>query len=170
MEHGCSICVVVSDNNDVIYSLMHKQEPECTQQREPPSLLGPEGGAEPHGRLNVASQKKTTNAYDCDFVKPPPSVMQIECPVCHLVLGDPYQAKCCGTNFCHSCSQLIQGDHTHCPMCREENFEVFPNKELKHSIGQLHVWCTHSKDGCRWSGELRELEHHLNEVGHSGEC
>ena len=115
-------------------------------------------------------RKKTTNAYDCDFVKPPPSVMQIECPVCHLVLGDPYQAKCCGTNFCHSCSQLIQGDHTHCPMCREENFEVFPNKELKHSIGQLHVWCTHSKDGCRWSGELRELEHHLNEVGHSGEC
>ena len=159
-------------SDDVVCCSIHNQEPECAPQKEPSLLLQPEGGAEPHGRLNVTvgSQKKTTSAYDCEFVKPPPSSIQTNCIVCLLVLGDPYQAKCCGTNFCHSCSQLIQGDHTHCPMCREENFEVFPNKELKHSIGQLHVWCTHSKDGCRWSGELRELEHHLNEVGHSGEC
>ena len=29
--------------------------------------------------------------------------------------------------------------------------------------------CTHSKDGCEWTGELGELEHHLSEVNHSGE-
>ena len=158
-------------SDDVVCCFIHKQEPECAPQKEPSLLLQPEGGAEPHGRLNVTvgSQKKTTSAYDCEFVKPPPITIQTECIVCCLVLGDPYQAKCCGTNFCHSCSQLIQADHTHCPICREDNFEVFPNKELKHSIRQLHVWCTQREDGCKWSGELRELEHHLNEVVHSGE-
>ena len=152
-------------SDDVVCCLLHKQEPEFAQQREPPPLLGPEGGAE----LHIACQKTTTSTYDCEFVGPPPSAIQTNCTVCLMVLGDPYQAKCCGTNFCHSCSQLIQVDHIPCPMCREEKFEVFPNKELKHSIGQLHVWCTHSKEGCRWSGELRELEHHLNEFVHSGE-
>ena len=156
----------VTRNDDVFCCLIHKQKPECTHQMEP--SLGPEGGAEPHD-MKVAGQKKTTSAYDCEFIKPPPSGIQTECPICSLVLGDPCQAKCCGTNFCYSCSQLIQADHTTCPICREDNFEVFPNKELKHSISQLHVWCTHSKNGCRWSGELRELEHHLNEVVHCGE-
>ena len=161
----CTIPHNTGAKNDVVCSLIHKQEPECAQQKEPPPLLGPEGGA--NGRLTIASQKKTT-AYDCKFVKPPQSSIQTECPVCRLVLGDPYQAKCCGTNFCHSCQQLIQADQSPCPICREENFQVFPNKELKHSIRQIHVWCTHREDGCKWRGELRELEHHLNEVVHSG--
>ena len=154
----------MTKNDDVFCCVVPKQEPECAQQKELSPLLGPEGGAQPYGRLIVTSQKKKTSAYDCEFVKPPPSGVQTVCPICILVLGDPYQAKCCGTNFCHSCSQLIQ---TPCPACRKDNFEVFPNKELKQFISQLHVWCTYSKDGCGWSGELRKLEHHLNEVFHS---
>ena len=162
-------CSSLHDSSDDVFCcVVPKQEPECAQQKELSPLLEPEGGAEPHCRLKVASQKKTTSSYDCEFVKPPPSVIPTECPICSLVLGDPYQAKCCGTNFCHSCSQLFQADHTPCPICRRDNIEVFPNEELKQSVSQLHVLCTHSKDGCRWSGELRELGHHLNVV-HSGE-
>ena len=40
---------------------------------------------------------------------------------------------------------------------------------LKQSLSQLQVWCTHNKDGCRWSGELGDLEHHLKTGVHSGE-
>ena len=107
--------------------------------------------------------------YDCDFVVPPASDLKTDCPICALVLRDPYQANCCGKTFCHSCSEQIQADHKPCPTCRNKNFQVFPDKELKHSLDQLQVWCTYSEDGCKWSGELGELEHHLNKALHSGE-
>lgn len=129
---------------------------------------GPEGGAEPNGRSQMAVMKKTFGGYDYEFVEPPTSIFQTECSICSLVLRDPHLAKCCGTSFCCTCCERIQAEHKSCPTCRDENFEVFPNKGLKRSLDQLHVLCTHSKDGCKWTGELRELEHHLNEAVHSG--
>ena len=131
--------------------------------------LGSEGGAKRHGRPKAAGQKETFGGYDCKFVKPPTSVFQTECPVCHLVLCDPHQTRCCGTNFCRSCIHRVQDHNKPCPNCRTNYFEVFQDKRLKRSLLQLHVFCTYSKDGCKWSGELAELEHHLNTVVHSGE-
>ena len=32
--------------------------------------------------------------YDCEFVEKPPEAIQSECPVCQLVLREPYQAIC----------------------------------------------------------------------------
>ena len=101
--------------------------------------------------------------YNCEFVEPPSSAFQTECSICSLVLRDPYQTKCCGTNLCYSCSEQVRADHKSCPTCRKDNFEVFRNKGLKRSLDQLQVYCTHSKDGCTWSGELQEFEKHLNE-------
>ena len=97
------------------------------------------------------------------------SAFQTECPICSLILRDPYLTSCCGTNFCHTCSERLQDEHKPCPTCREESFELFANKSLKRSLAQLHVLCTHSKSGCTWRGELGELERHLSEVVHSGE-
>ena len=116
----------------------------------------------------VTDWKDTFGGYDCKFVTPPTSVLQTDCPICRLILRDPYQAKCCGTDFCHSCIQHLPTDNKRCPNCREDKFEVFEDKRLKHSLSQLQVWCTH-KDGCRWSGELGDLEHHLKTGVHSGE-
>ena len=141
----------------------------AAQQKETPPTKAPqkaEGGAEPHGR---PQQEETFGGYDCEFIDPPPSVFQMECPICSLILRDPYQSKCCGTNFCHTCSERLEAEHKPCPTCREENFELFANKSLKRSLAQLHVLCTHSKSGCTWRGELGELEHHFSEVVHSGE-
>ena len=112
---------------------------------------------------------ETFGGYDCEFVKQPTSAFQTECPICNLILRDPYQSKCCGISFCHTCSEQIQDKHKPCPTCREVNFEVFPNKGLKRSLNQLHIFCTHSKAGCRWTGELGELQNHLRESVHSGE-
>ena len=125
-------------------------------------------GAEPHGSPYVAGPKETFGGYDCKFVEPPPSAFQTECPVCRLLLRDPYQATCCGTSFCHSCSEQVRSDNNLCPTCRKDDFMVFPNKGLKRSLNQLHVSCTHSKNGCKWRGELGELDHHLSQVIHSG--
>ena len=127
--------------------------------------LVPERGVEPHGR----AQQERFGGYECEFVEPPTSVFQTECPICMLVLRDPYQCECCGKSFCHSCSKRIQAEHKSCPHCKEANFKVFQDNGLKHALNQLHVFCTHSKDGCEWNGELGELEHHMIEGTHSGE-
>ena len=134
----------------------------------PPSItpLVPERGVEAHGRTQ---QEERFGGYDCDFVEQPPSAFPTECPICRLVLRDPYQCEWCGKNFCHSCSKRIQAEQKPCPMCKEANFKVFQDNGLKHSLNQLHVFCTHSKDGCKWKGELGELERHMIEGTHFGE-
>ena len=99
--------------------------------------------------------------YDCEFVERPPSAFQMECPICHLILRKPYQIACCGTNFCHTCIQLLQADNSLCPTCRNDNFGIFLNKSLDRSLKQLQVYCTYREDGCRWRGELGELDRHL---------
>ena len=115
-----------------------------------------------------AEQKEAYGGYYCDFVDLPPDAFETGCPICHLILRDPYQSKCCRNNFCQSCIEQVQADHKPCPMCRTDNFEVFPNKDFNDSLNQLHVSCIYSKGGCKWKGELGQLDHHLNEVVHHG--
>ena len=110
----------------------------------------------------MLTQEKPFVGYECEFVNPPPTAFQTECLICKLVLREPYQATCCGTSFCQTCIQRVQDNESSCPNCRAEDFQVFPNKGLKRSLNQLQVYCTH-KDDCNWSGELQELEKHLNE-------
>ena len=151
-----------------LHTYIHTQERKLAHQNKtPPTKVpqGAEGGAEPHGR----PQQETFGGYDCEFVEPPPSVLQTECPICSLILRDPYLTSCCGTHFCRTCSDRLQAEQKPCPTCREDNVELFANKSLKRSLAQLYVLCIHSKSGCTWRGELRELEHHLSEVVHSGE-
>ena len=126
-----------------------------------------EGGAEPHSSP-MADRKEKFGGYDTNFVEQVPSAFQTVCPICHLILRDPYQATCCGTNFCNSCCQQID-DSKPCPVCRDDNFKTSPNLNMKHALSQCQVLCTHSKDGCKWTGELGDLEHHLKNVVHPGE-
>ena len=147
------------------YTHTHTQKAEHAQQKKNlPSKVSAKGGAETHAP--DMSQQEAFGGYDCEFVEPPTSAFQTECPICSLVIRDPYQSKCCGTNFCHSCSERLQADHKPCPTCREENFELYSNKSLKRSLTQLHVLCPHNKNGCTWRGELGDLQHHLSEVVH----
>ena len=124
--------------------------------------LRPEGGVQKSQPKEISSQKEI-GGYECNFVDSLPTAFQTECLICRLVLHEPYQATCCGTNFCQTCIQEVQDNEIPCPNCRAEDFQVFPNKGLKRSLNQLHVYCTHSKNGCTWSGELQALEEHLNE-------
>ena len=130
--------------------------------------MEPEGGTAPTNSPEEGDWKGTSGGFNCTLVEPPPCAFQTECPVCCLLLRDPYQAMCCGTSFCYTCSQRIKAGNSHCPTCRKDNFKVFQNKGLRRSIYQLCVFCTHRIDGCTWKGELGVLEHHLNKVIHTG--
>ena len=83
--------------------------------------------------------------------------------MCLQTLREPYQVTCCGYSFCRVCIERIKTDNKHCPTCNEENITYYPNKGLQRSLNDFEVYCTHRDKGCNWTGELRQLENHLNE-------
>ena len=107
--------------------------------------------------------KKRQTGFDCEFLECPPTTVQSECPVCLLVLREPHQVTCCGYAFCRVCIERIQTDKKSCPTCNREQFSVFPDLRLQRSLYEFRVWCPHKTEGCEWSGELSQLEKHVNE-------
>ena len=126
--------------------------------------MEPKGGTKPTDSPHDGVPKEVSEGYDCEFVASSPSAFQVECPVCRLVLQDPYQATCCGTSYCYSCIQRILAGNNCCPVCRQDNFSTFSDKRLKRALAQLHVFCTHREGGCTWKGKLGELKHHLTDI------
>ncbi len=98
--------------------------------------------------------------FDCEFLEPPPENLQTDCPVCHQIIREPYQVTCCGNKYCQSCIQAITNNR--CPTCNTEGFSNFPDTGHKQSLYGLKVRCSHQKNGCEWTGELRQLNEHLN--------
>ena len=146
------------------------QEPtELAEQKGPSKAQLGSDNEKPHGDAKLPDGKQTFGGYDCKFVEPHQSLFQTICPICLLVLRDPYQSQCCNKNFCHSCIQQVQAENQPCPTCRKDNFELFQNKSLECFLKELYVSCRHSKDGCKWIGKLRTLQHHLSRGDHSGE-
>ena len=100
--------------------------------------------------------------FDCEFIERPPEAIQVDCPICLSVLREPHQVTCCGYSYCRSCIERIQLQKSSCPTCNATDFSVFPNKGLERSLYAFKVRCSHKKEGCQWTGELRELDKHLN--------
>ena len=99
--------------------------------------------------------------FECEFVEKPPKAVQSECPVCLLVLREPYQATCCGYAFCRECIEKVKQNNKPCPCCNK-TFDTFEDKRLKRSLYEFKVQCTNKQQGCQWEGELGQLDNHLN--------
>ena len=99
--------------------------------------------------------------FDCELVEEPPTAVQSECPVCLLVLRQPYQVTCCGYAFCRVCIDSVRKNKLGCPWCNGKRFRMFEDKRLKRSLYALKVYCTNKQQGCQWEGELRQLDNHL---------
>ena len=111
---------------------------------------------------NQQQADKRIIGFDCEFVKPPPSeFVQSECPVCLQIIREPHQVTCCGKKFCKACIDHNIAIQKPCPACNEK-FSSFADKSSKQSLYSLKVRCGHQKDGCEWTGELRQLDEHLN--------
>ena len=91
-----------------------------------------------------------------------PQELQTDCPICLVVLREPFQVMCCGYSFCRTCIKPILTNKMACLTCNEASFNAFPNKGLQRSLYSFCVRCIHQKSGCEWTGELRELDGHLN--------
>ena len=86
------------------------------------------------------------------------------CVICHHPSREPHLSVCCGHVFCRSCIDKVIAP---CPMCRDENFVTFPNKQLDREIKNLDVLCTNVERGCAWHGKLSKIDDHLR---NNGDC
>ena len=100
--------------------------------------------------------------YDCEFVEKPPKVVQSDCPVCLQTIREPYQADCCGYAFCRVCIERVKAAKKPCPCCKAKKFDKFEDKRLKRTLYEFKVYCTNKEKGCKWIGELSQLDKHLN--------
>lgn len=104
------------------------------------------------------------SGFACEFTNEPPECLQSCCPICLLVLREPYQVTCCGKSFCRGCVQIIETEDQPCPTCKKDNFNAYPNKGLQQPLYGFRVFCSNFEggSGCNWQGELGQLEQHLN--------
>ena len=100
--------------------------------------------------------------FECEFIEQPPKAVQFECPICLLVLREPYQTTCCGNSFCRQCIDRAKARSQVCPTCNGRDFNLFHNLGLQRSLYDFQVYCKNKSQGCEWTGELRELDNHLN--------
>ena len=100
--------------------------------------------------------------FECEFVEDPPKYLQTDCPVCLHIIREPYQVTCCGKSFCKVCIERVKAKNNPCPCCKQDNFDDFPNKGLQQPLYGFQVHCTNKETGCQWTGELRQLDKHLN--------
>ena len=110
----------------------------------------------------MASKQQLEGGYDCKFVEEPAKELQTECSVCLHVLCKPDMVGCCGEKFCHSCIEQVIEKKRPCPHCNSPQFDTMTDKKLERELCALKVYCTNKDDGCRWVGELRDLEKHRN--------
>ena len=99
--------------------------------------------------------------YDVKLVEEPNVPLKTECLICQLTLRDPYETECCNTFVCKICVEEYKRRKIDCFLCRKYlKYRKAPAQ--KRVINQLIVYCTHRDQGCRWKGELGELDRHLN--------
>ena len=149
-NQGLKMASISQDNGHQQYAVSANQPTAQDQQ------------GQPHSGAQTVKVKKE-GGFECEFVeRPPEHFLQSECPICLLIIRDPYQVTCCGYSFCHSCIQRIKTGNKPCPTCNEKGFSDFPNKGLKCSLYAIQVRCSHQRDGCEWTGELGQQDDHLN--------
>ena len=106
-----------------------------------------------------SDQSLPQGGYDVDFIEPLSD--NLECPVCLLAVKEPNILSCCGIKVCYSCIDQITTGGKGCPVCREPSFTIMLEKQMCRLVLDLKVYCQHKSKGCDWTGELRDLDKHL---------
>ena len=104
--------------------------------------------------------------YECDPVEASSSD-SLKCGICHHVLRDAQQTKCCGHCFCKKCIEKVLQSTVidkKCPCCNEKVLNVVDDKRTQRQVLNLKVCCPNKQlGGCMWTGELRLFEKHLGD-------
>ena len=90
------------------------------------------------------------------------------CKKCKLVARRLTVTGCCGESYCHACIADICEQHKPCPECGQENFSIYEQLKYQKRIKALPVYCSLKTRGCEWSGQLVQLDQHLD--SEQGDC
>ena len=112
------------------------------------------------------NQPNQPNGYQCEFLDTVNDLFF--CKKCNLVAKRSTTTSCCGESFCHTCIADICEQHKPCPECGQEDFSIYEQFKYQKRIGSLKVHCSFKSRGCGWSGQLDQLEHHLD--SEQGDC
>ena len=121
----------------------------------------PHPHSHPQPHPSPHSPQPQVTGFDVELVKESPD---LRCPICLLVLYNPFQVDCCGRRFCRECISTVVAEVKPCPACKCKSgeYDFFKDKGQKQAIFELKVHCLHKKAGCNWKGELYQLDNHLN--------
>ena len=105
------------------------------------------------------AESSRVGSYRCKFIDDVPELLI--CGLCKHAANGPSIATCCGELFCKACIASALDEKKPCPSCEEPTFSTFFNRKYERSIKNLRVHCTMKDRGCQWTGQLEQLDVHL---------
>jgi len=89
--------------------------------------------------LDIPDNNGESGGFDYHFVENPPELLI--CDICHLPSCNPYLSVCCGHLFCKSCIDSAEQKMLvrTCPVCRDEEFMIYPNKQADRAVRSLLI-------------------------------
>ena len=110
-------------------------------------------------------QVDSSISYDFNYVEAPPD--KLTCKICQLPCREAQKSECCGHLFCKRDLEKMKAATAvsyACPICRIEPFKTYPDRAIDSEIKRLRIYCRNKEVGCgcNWSGELNQIDAHLN--------
>ena len=104
-----------------------------------------------------------SSGYDFNFVDSTPD--RLVCKICQLPCRETQKSVCCGHVFCKRDLEKMKATTAvsyACPICRIEPFKTYPDRAVDREIKGLKIYCQNKEVGCGWSGEMDQVDAHLN--------
>ena len=75
---------------------------------------------------------------------------------------NPYSMSCCNSYICENCLLHLQhGSTTKCPTCGNCDYDFESSLSKRDEVDLLLLKCSNNSKGCKWRGQLGELDIHL---------
>ena len=91
------------------------------------------------------------------------------CPISMKLLVNANQTSCCGTHISEDVANKMEKEKKPCPFCRKV-LKSHNDLYFRRLVSQVKVFCSKKSLGCKWTGELNQLQNHLKHSSVEGEC
>ena len=92
-----------------------------------------------------------------------PGVAKKTCPIGYGVFNNAVFDKY-GYTYCEFCIHRWLDTKLECPLNKQRltRADIIINRTMRDEIEEANIICIYSKRGCQWSGNLKELQGHIN--------
>ena len=110
-----------------------------------------------------ANSKRIKSIQQCSHHEERSQVL--ECLICHQVVNDAVQMRCCGGLFCRRCILLWLRSHNTCPNCRTHAklYEIQTDLRSERLAADAIRPCDYAYLGCVFKGNRQVIAHHARD-------